>query len=200
MKPQTDAEIRLLVIQLRDGNAQAFEQLYRLHSAQLLSSMRSFVKDADVARELLQELYIKVWNLRHTLDPDKSYKTFLFTVARNLVFDYLRRMALDKRKRAELIHNALEFYTHVEESVVYKESEFILSQAMAQLPQQCRKVYTMSKLEGKSHEEISLLLQISIATVNNHMVKANRHVRNFFIKNGELSASLLLIVAFQCVK
>lgn len=191
----SDIELKLLVAQFNGGSKLAFECLYRLHSKALLANIRNLVKDNEVADEILQDVYLKIWESRSSIDLEKSYKGFLYTIARNMVYDYLRKLALDQRRRQVLISQALEVYTHVEEQLICKEHEQLLGKALGQLSLQCRKVYTLSKFEGKSHQEISQLLNISLATVNNHMVKSNRQVRAFFLENSEFSLLALLLTA-----
>jgi len=194
MEDYSGTDIKLLVTQLKDGNIHAFECLYRLHSKALLTNIKYLVRDKEVASEILQDVYIKIWESRDKIDLDKSYKGFLHTVARNLVYDYLRKAALDERSRSVMFSEAVEVYTHVEEALLTKENHKLLTEALKQLSDQCRKVYTLSKLEGRSHQEISDLLNISLATVNNHMVKGNRQVRAFFSQHYELPCFIALIL------
>ena len=193
MTNHSDTDLKLLVAQLKEGSKQAFECLYRVHSKALLANIRYLVKDKEVASEILQDVYLKIWESRNSIDLDRSYKGFLYTVARNMIYDYLRKLALDERRRLVLISKTLEVYTHVEEQLILKEQEKLLTEALSELSMQCRKVYTLSKFEGKSHQEISELLNISLATVNNHMVKSNRQIRTFFSENMELSWFIALL-------
>jgi RNA polymerase sigma-70 factor (ECF subfamily) len=193
MEEYSEVETKLLLSQLREGNTCAFERLYQMHSKALLSNIRHLVKNKEIASEILQDVYLKIWEGRASIDPDKSYKSFLYTIARNLVYDHFRRVALDERRRSELIRTAVQLYNHVEEQLIGKESQVLLNDAVAQLPLQCRTVYTLSRLEGKSHQEISQLLNISPATVNNHIVKANREIRSFLLRHGELALIIALI-------
>jgi len=195
MQGSSETEIKLLLLQFRKGNELAFERLYRLHSRYLLSSIQMLIKDKEVAAEILQDVFLKVWVHRESIDPKKSFKNFVFTIARNLVYDHLRRAALDVKKRHELMQRAIEIYIHVEEQLINKENDALLSDVVDHLPVQCRKVYTLSKFEGKSHQEISECLNISLATVNNHMVKANRKIRSFLLKNGALSLIIAILAA-----
>lgn len=194
MQGNLEADIKLLLLQFRNGNQHAFERLYRMHSRYLLSNIRALVKDKDVADEILQDVFLKVWENRELVNPDKSFRNFLYTITKNMVYDHMRRVALDIRKRHELMQTALEIYTHVEEQLINKENHALLSDAVEHLPAQCRTVYTLSKFDGKSHQEISKQLNISLATVNNHMVKANRQIRSFLLKNGELSLVIAIIL------
>lgn len=197
MRGDSDTDIKLLVAQLIDGSVHAFECLYRLHSKALLANIKYLVKDNEISSEILQDVYLKIWESRFTIDLERSYKGFLFTIARNMVYDYLRKVALDEKRRSVLISQALENYTHVEEELISKENKKILKEALDYLPEQCRRVYTLSKIEGKSHNEISQLLNISTATVNNHIVKGNRQIRNYFLQHTELSWFVAAIIFFN---
>jgi RNA polymerase sigma-70 factor (family 1) len=197
MEPGADANIAFLLQQLKHGSEPAFNTLYRLHSRMLLGNIRNLVKDQEVAKELLQDLYLKVWENRETIETDKSFKSFLFTIGRNMVYDYLRRVSLDKKAKLKLMAGALEFYSHSEEDLDFKESKEVLQTAVNTLPPQCRQVYTLSKLEGKSHQEISQQLGISISTVNNQMVKANKVVRSFLFHNRDLTIIFLTSLAIS---
>jgi RNA polymerase sigma-70 factor (family 1) len=195
MEPGADANIAFLLQQLKHGSEPAFNALYHLHSKMLLGNIRNLVKDEEVAKELLQDLYLKVWENREAIDTDRSFKSFLFTIGRNMVYDYLRRVSLDKKAKLKLMAGALEFYSHSEEDLDFKESKEVLQNAVNTLPPQCRQVYTLSKLEGKSHQEISRQLGISISTVNNHMVKANKVVRSFLFHNRDLTIIFITSLA-----
>lgn len=195
MEPYANENIALLLDQLKHGSERAFNTLYRMHSKMLLSNIRNLVKDNEIAKELLQDLYLKVWENRENIDTEKSFKSFLFTVARNMVYDFFRRASLDKRVKLKLIANALELYTHVEEALTFKESTDILNTAVDALPQQCRQIYKLSRLEGKSHQEISLQLDISLSTVNNHLVKANRQIRSSLTHHGDVAILFIIGLA-----
>ena len=197
---ESEGKIRALLLQLRDGSEYAFEQLYHMHSNLLLANIRALVKDREVSCDILQDLYVKIWESRESIDPNRSYEAFLFTIARNLVYDHLRKITLDKKKRYEFLKGVLKSYSYVEERIQEKEQQGLLTNAMNQLPDQCRKVYTLSKLEGKSHQEISQILHISQATVNNHMVKANREVRSFLLHHKEAFLTTFLCLVLQGLK
>jgi RNA polymerase sigma-70 factor (family 1) len=182
-----DMDMQLLLQQLQSGDEQAFYTLYHLHSKMLYVDILHIIKDREVAKELLQDLYLKIWERRRELDPERSFKSYLFIVARNIVYDYLRRVALDKKLKIRLMKSVIESYTHSEEAVDFKESTELVMTAIETLPTQRRKIYILCKVEGQSHEEISKELGISISTVNNHMVRANKKVRDYFLRNSDLA-------------
>jgi RNA polymerase sigma-70 factor (family 1) len=192
MEPGTGVDITLLLQELKQGKESAFNTLYHMHSKQILSNIRKLVKNNEVSKELLQDLYLKVWERRDTIDVEKSFKSFLYTIAKHMVYNHLQRISLDKKARESLLQNAVESYSHTEEELDFRETNKLFRRAVETLPAQCRQVFTLSKLEGKTHLEISSELGISIKTVNNHMVKANKEVRAYLLRYGDEAVMLLV--------
>jgi len=170
-EPYNDEQTLLLL--LKSGDYHAFTQLYQRYSLRLLGRIIRLVKSDETAEEILQTLFLKVWERRDQIDPDKSLKPFLFTIAQNLVYDHFRRMALDERFRNEFIKQYAEDYQHIEEDLTFKQTQENVMNAIKALPPQCQKVFILFKIEGKSYAEICETLNISKSTVNNHLTKAN---------------------------
>jgi len=185
-----------LIGRLQAGDEAAFNALYQLHSKMLFNNIFHLVKDREVAKELLQDLYMKIWENRAGLDKEKSFKSYLFTIATHRVYDYFRRVSLDKRMKVRLIALASESYLRTDDTLELKEVNDGIMTAINSLPPQSRAVYKLGKLEGKSHEEISAVLGISVSTVNNHMVKANKAVKAFLLKNTKMA---LLLISYALV-
>lgn len=162
-----------LLLRLKSGDYQAFTQLYQRYSLRLLGRIIRLVKSEETAEEILQTLFLKVWERRDQIDADKPLKPFLFTIAQNLVYDHFRRMALDERFRNEFIKQYAEDYQHIEEELTFKQTQENVMNAIKALPPQCQKVFILFKIEGKSYAEICETLNISKSTVNNHLTKAN---------------------------
>ena len=162
-----------LVSRLVSGDYEAFTQLYQQYSLRLLGRIIRLVKSEEVAEEILQTLFLRVWERRAQIDPSKPLKPFLFTIAQNLVYDHFRRIALDERFRDEFIKQHAEEYQHIEEELTFKQTQESIMNAIKALPPQCQKVFILFKLEGKSYKEICQTLNISKSTVNNHLTKAN---------------------------
>lgn len=181
---------RQLLLRLREGDVKAFEQLYFAYSTSLYRNMLKMVKSTDVAEELLQELFQRIWEKRAGLDVEKSFKSFLFTIARHLVYDFFRQQTKRRDIEAYLITVSTELYRHVDEALAYKELETQLSAAIDQLPPQRKHVYTLCKIEGRSYEDASRLLGISVSTISDHIVKATK-----FLKTRHLSEHVLAVLA-----
>jgi RNA polymerase sigma-70 factor (family 1) len=175
--PEVQNDERELLLRLRDGDHTAYTQLYKQYSAILYNNVLRLVNDPDAAEDLLQDLFLKVWTNRAAIDPGLAFKGYLFTCSRNLVYDYLRRTNVRQQLERYMLMVLREGYQHIQEDIFYRETSEILRNAIAQLPPQRQKIYTMCKLEGLSYDEVAKSLNIGRATVQDHMVKANRFIK-----------------------
>jgi RNA polymerase sigma-70 factor (family 1) len=169
-----------LVELLKNGNKCAFDQLYHNYKGRIYHNILKIVKLEGVAEEILQELFVKLWTGRENLDADKSFRSYLFKIAENLVYDFFRRAARDKKMEAYLVSVAAPQNSPTEEQLYYKEGNHVLNQAIELLSPKRKQVYILCKVEGKSYEEVSRLLGVSISTINEHIVKASQVVRKYF--------------------
>lgn len=185
-------EVKLLVA-LQSGSQTAFEQIYRKYSARIYLNILKMVKSEGDARELLQDVFFKVWTKRELIDPDQSFRSYLFQIAKYSVYNFIRRNNLEKQVYAYVRQHTDVEYSHIEEDLSYKESEIWLTKAIEQLPPQRRQVFTLCKIDGKSYSEVSELLGISPSTVNDHIVKATKFIKEKYNDRGNV---FLLTVAY----
>lgn len=179
MSTAQDADI-LLLTRLSQGDKQAFDQLYEKYSSPLYLNLLKLTKSEEVAEELLQDIFLKIWNKRDTLDIHTGFGGYLFKISQNLVYDFFRKAKQDKALRQRITAVATENYTHIEETLLSKENRTLLQRAISTLPPVRQQIFRLCKLEGKTYEEVATLLGISVSTVNDHIVKATRHIRRFF--------------------
>lgn len=185
-----------LVMLLSEGNERVFEELYRLYSNRLLGFIIKLVKTETFATEILQEVFIKLWNNRQNLDPEQSFRSYIFRIAENLVYDFFRKAARDKKLEAALINSACDEYSHVEESLYRKENVQLLRDAIDTLPSKRRQVFQLVKMEERSYDEVSELLHVSVSTVNDHVVKATKSIREKLESHHITVISILLFFCY----
>lgn len=179
-----------LVQQMQLGSEQAFTQVYDYFSTPLYRNIFRMVKDEDITEELLQDLFLKLWTKRGDLDHHKPLKPYLYKMAASLVYNYFRKVAQDKRLVDQLILTTVDHISSVEEEIVGKEALDLLKEAIDRLPSQRRLVFTLCKLEGYTYKEVSERLGISGATINEHIVKANRAIKDFFLTHQDVALML----------
>lgn len=168
---------RDLVRFLTEGNEAAFEALYHLYSRRLALFLIKLLKSEDLACEVLQDVFVKVWNNRKNIDPAQSFRSYLFRIAENCVHDFFRKAARDKKLQEALIRNTCKDYNPVEDTVYMKERNRLLREAIEALPPKRRQIFQSVKIEGRSYEEVSHMLHVSVSTINDHIVKATKSIR-----------------------
>jgi len=149
--------------------------MYHLHYAKLLGYFTKKTKSEEAAIELVQIVFIKVWNFRHTLSEDFSFDTQLFNIARTCLIDYIRQQSLRKTRLANLKQYQSTHADHSEQSPF--ESNDYFESLVKSLPPVRKKVFTLSRVQGMSHKEIAMQLSITVNTVEDHMTKAIRRIR-----------------------
>jgi RNA polymerase sigma-70 factor (family 1) len=179
-----------LMVRLKSGDKNAFAALYKLYAEQIFKRLIRLVKQESIAEELLQDVFMRIWENLENIDLEKPFGAYLYRIAQNLVTDLFRRAAYEKQLLDYLIAGMTELYSPVEESEHKAEVKHLLQQAIDTLPAQRRKVYILCKLEGKTYVEASQLLGISVSTISDHIVKASKTLK-IYAANRKISIVLI---------
>lgn len=180
-------------MQLRQGHEPAFNALYQAYSKPLYMRMLRLVKNKTVADELLQEVFIRLWNSREQVNLEKSFQSYLFTIAQHIIYNYFRKAASDNRLMETLQLRHPGHYLNIDQFLENKETTKLLYGAIERLTPQRKLVFCLCKLEGKSYEEVSQLMNISVATVNSHMTQALAFLKADLLKHQEVLLLLFCI-------
>lgn len=197
MREQIPDDEKLLLALFKNGDGKAFEQLYELYSPRIYRNLLRLVKSEDLAEELLQDIFVRLWEKRAMIDISISFRSYLFRVMENRVHDFFRKVKADRNLHDHIIRVASEQYNHIEEAVFSQEARDVLSRALDMLPPRRREIFRLCKLEGKSYEEVSRQLRISPSTISDHLVKATKTIREFFEKNREVALSLIIYTSLS---
>lgn len=189
-----------ILTRLIRGDADAFSELYLTYSGMLYAKILRLTKCEETAKEILQELFLKIWEKRSQIDVDKPFKAYLFKIAKNLMYDHFRKVARDKILSDYLVSMATLSYPHAEEAGLYQERLECMANAIEQLPLARKTVFKLCKLEGKSYEEIASQLQISTSTISDHIVKANRSIKKYLENHRDVTVSLFAAILTDFVQ
>ena len=189
---QTDDDF--LFLKLKQGDVSAFEMLFRNKRVQLLKFIVVYTKSVEVAEELTQEVFIRLWNARENIDVDKNGTAYLYTIAKNLALNYLRAQTKEATLKSELWQRSKRFHSTPEEHIVFKEYLTIFNAILEELPQKKRQIYIMSKQDGKSSDEIAAKLGITKKTVKNNLSQTLRLIRDRLEPYLEYTIKAILIV------
>lgn len=182
-----------IIVRLRSGDEAAFATVYASYYHQLCYFVGSIVKCRHTAEEIVQDVLTKVWLHRAQIDPDKPFAHWVRTIARNATFDHLKKIARDRSLQQEVWH-AVQYHKGqpADSAVHFKEYHRLYQQAISLLPPQQQKVFTLSRNQALTHDEIALELGISANTVRNHMAAALVAVRRYFKTHAGCWLLLLL--------
>lgn len=164
---------------LKEGRREGFDYIYTRYSKMLLPKMQRMIKNPEIADELLQDVFLKVWLNKSEIDITKSFTGWIFTIAQNTVYAYYRKLALDVKMQKHLLETFAEFYDQTEDYILNKERVSLLNDAVEKLPTQRKEIFKLCKIEGKSYQEAADLLSLSSSTVSNQLVSATKYIKRY---------------------
>ena len=174
----------------------AFRELYIRYKGRLWNYIFAFLKADDESDDLIQEIFIHLWELRHSVNPELSFSSFVYTIAKNKVLNYFRDRDMDLQyKKALTMSRPIEMDS-IDADIIYLEYKKILVSAIEQLPPQRKRIFNMSRIEHKTHKEIALQLNISVSTVQEHISASLQFIKVYFAKNTDLILKLLFLAFF----
>lgn len=164
-----------LIKSLKKGNLLAFNTLYKEYSPRLYGFALGYLKSKEEAEELVQEVFTKIWERRADLKENLSFKSFLFTIAFNIIRKHFRTKAyLSEYFRSDLFDDQdLNTSREINYDLLYQ----YLTKLVDQLPQRRREIFIKSRFEGLSIKEISEELKISHKTTENQLSEALKFIR-----------------------
>lgn len=172
--------------QLREGDQQAFTYFYDLFKLPIYRKLLKMVRIEAIAEELTQDVFIRIWDKRALIDPQQSFKSYLYRIAQHILYDFYRKVARDERLQRELRTLNTNYFDSADDIVFLKETQGIIDQAIASLSEQQAQIFTLCRIEGKSYKEVSDMLGISVHTVSTHMTRASKKIQAFMLKNQHL--------------
>jgi RNA polymerase sigma-70 factor (family 1) len=183
-----------LLRQISQGDRIVFRQLYTSYFAYVQRYISLFEPAGHSLDELTQDVFIRIWEKRSHLERVESFKSYLFLVTRNVVFNYLRGLKVQQKVK-ELNEAAGSDRNEVEDQLLFKQYYRIALEAMDKLPPGRRKVLKMSIDDGLTLDEIANELKITRAGVKKQLYAATAFVRQYLQEHGELTALLFVFLS-----
>ncbi|MBX3239904.1 MAG: RNA polymerase sigma-70 factor [Chitinophagaceae bacterium] len=184
----------LLIQQLRQNDAAAYIELYNRYHLKMYSWLISFVKLPELAEDIIQETFLKVWEIRHRLNPELSFPAFLYRISRNRAFKLLKKISLDETLRKRIQIQVEIESNDPEKRFQWLQYQQLLDNAVSRLPAQRQRVFKLCRQNNKTYDEVANELGISRNTVKEHMVKAMQDIRQYFYRYDEVSFIMLLCI------
>lgn len=162
---------------LKSGFEKAYEQLFFDYYPQLTVFAKKYVQDIEMAKEIVQTIFIRIFEKRKSIIIETSIKSYLYQSVRNECLNHIRHENIHnehiKQYRLQSENNSIEWSDKMDET----ELEYKIFQSVEKLPKQCQKIFKMSRIEGKKNKEIAEILQISKRTVETQISRALKVLR-----------------------
>jgi len=167
----------LLFKKIKDGDIKAFETIFRRYHLPLCIYASSITGRADIAPDVVQDIFYIIWKERATIRIRSSVGNYLYGAVKNRSLQYLERMRVHERY-VEYVSNKPEpAAPSPQEQLEYKELETAVDTTLARLPERRLLIFRMHRMQGLKYAEIAEKLSISVKTVEAEMTKAYRHIR-----------------------
>lgn len=177
---------------LRKGKAECLQKLFHKYHHALYYHALDFVKSPQQAEDIVQEVFVKVWEKRNQLKPELSFKAYLFCITKNHVINQLQKISREMKAKQYITHHTVTYHNQAEEQVIYADYEAIAQKALNELPAKRKMVFTLHRIEGRKYDEIAAQLNISKNTVRDHVVKAEKSIKEYFAYQANITISLFL--------
>jgi len=181
--PNTETE---LIKKLTRQDATAFSALYALYIKKVYAYTLGILKSPELAEDVVQETFIKLWEYAPFLQTDRSLQPYLFTIARNQSLNIIKRASRETWISDEMFIHAMHQSENGLQYTERKQTGEFIKLAISQLPPKRRHIYELCRNHGYSYKQAAQKLGISDATVNSQMVKAIKTIKDFLARNGAM--------------
>lgn len=190
-------EDKALLLQFIAGDENAFGQLYRQYQLPIYQFIVKYVHAQPFAEDLTQEVFIKIWESRKNLESVQSFRSYLFTTARNHTLNAMKVAFRSEAAMSVIVNSFSEQRNPVEEALLHTEYQQFLHRTLESLPARTREIFRLCRDQGKTYEEVAAQLGISRNAVKNHMVASLKLLSASVKKEFGLSVGLFLIILYK---
>jgi RNA polymerase sigma-70 factor (family 1) len=179
-----------VINKMKKGDFKAFEMLYEKYFNTLLLFTLKLVKVRVEAEEIVQNLFLKVWLRRESVDENQNFKAYIYRIAINDVYNYTRKRTIERAYQEHLKNRFEESDQKTMDDIYFSDMQFRIGKLVEKMPPQRRQIFQMNKEQGLTNEEISIVLNLSKRTVENHMYRAI----SFLKQNIKEGVSVLIFI------
>ncbi|MCG8310097.1 MAG: RNA polymerase sigma-70 factor [Cytophagales bacterium] len=169
-----------LIGRLKKDDKEAFNLLFYMYAEKLFKFSLTFFNDEAEAEEIVQEVFLKIWLNRQAIRNPATFNSYIYTIAKNLIFNNLKKNIYKKKYESFFYSNGEKYRNDTENEVFYEETRRMIDKALDQLPRKRKEVFLMSRRDGLKNREIAEKLDISIKTVETHMSLTLKYLKSHF--------------------
>ena len=185
------------IIALKEGNIKAYESLFKQYYAALVVFAGKYVHELDVAREIVQDLFVRLYEKRHNLSIDVSVKSYLYRSVYNSCMNHIHQRNI-REKHIKTMAQEKEEVDYPEDDMNTVDLQKKIFDNIEKLPAKCRQIFKMNRFEGLKNEEIAQTLNLSKRTVETQISKALKILRSKL--SDDAFMAVVLMAAYVVIK
>lgn len=177
--PKTNLIENKVLICLKEGDSNAFESVFKFWYEPLVHFANEYISDLESARNIVQNIFMKLWEKHALVDPDSNLKSYLYMATRNACLSHIRHLRLEaayfeksRKNYADLQLNYEALEELKMEQIDFSNLEKLIQDTIDSLPERCREVFLMSRHEDLKNKEIAEKLNISVKAVEANITRA----------------------------
>lgn len=183
---------------VRSGDLKAFELLFSIYFARLNDFAKNVVRDDFISQDIVQEVFVKVWEKRAEIES-LNLEAFLFRLVRNRCLDYIKHLKVVNNRMQEINISSkyeelyrIDFIGNEPYVLIEEELKTKIEKTIQSLPDRCREVFILSRMDGLKNKEIAEKLDINIKNIERHLSRAMQTFRKNF--PAELPVALIMLI------
>jgi RNA polymerase sigma-70 factor (family 1) len=177
MRSLTDEQFRAWSHGLQNSDGSSYSDLFDSTYDALHRYAMFITRDSDASADILQDVYLKLWRVRTTIDPERSLKALMYQMVRNYALNHERQKKRQASDAIDADSPSVGFDNMDDERLDADRLQAQLDVWISEMPERRREAFMLSRYERLSHEEIAALMDLAPKTVNNHIVLALQHLR-----------------------
>ena len=183
VKPDLDK----IIAALANDNEAPMEELFNYYYPRLLNFSIKFLKIEDGIDDIIQEVFVKIWQNRKKINSQSTFNSYIFTITRNLLLNELRSRLNNEKTRDEIRSLSMAQEYSSTDEIEYRDVKEKVDQLINNLPERQKEIFILSRTEGLSHKEIAEKLGINTKTVEYHITLAVKYLKDNLKSLGVMS-------------
>ncbi len=183
-------EDKALIKALANGDIKAFDKLYYTYHKKLYAFSLRFLKNQSEVEDLVQKVFIVIWEKRGSINPDKSFSNYLFTIARNDIYDLLKKKTFSEYYNDQILADV----EQTEDDIEIKKLVELIYSLIENIPERRRQIFLMNRDMGLTYRQIAEELGISENTVDTQIRHSLNYLRGELSKHKDLSLVLIFCI------
>ena len=188
----SEKQDRELIELLMGSSQKAFMELYTRYYDQLFNHCKRYLNDEASVEDIVQDIFMQLWETRESLNVTSSFLGYLYTSAKNRIFNMFRQFDIHSRFAQYILANEKDSSNETEDLIINNDYAKLLDELTEKLPPKQKEIFRLSRIEGLTHKEISELLQIPVENVRKQVSRASKKIIDILPHHTDIHFQLVI--------